>query len=223
MSRNVYYKSNFKREESPARDGSYSFMEPFCLTYYTDGANSYVASYKDGKYTNCKLLDGGELLVIFEGHTLAPGRLMCRKEFSNVDLDYPDRTHDVAFTEATDYFLTVNNPDEGSGGITPANTNKDLLLGEHATLKISLDPYEGHRMGDYDFTIEIYTQPNRVLTFEKKDCTFIDPDTYSFIVDTSKLGLGTIVGIATARIPTDNGVRPAKCKIPSSIRIISPY
>lgn len=83
--RSINYKSDFKLFESGC-----DFTVPFVFEYRTRSGKKYTASHIDGIYTNCKLLDDGRLMVIFDSHGMGVGTLMCHRLFYLTDKDYHD-------------------------------------------------------------------------------------------------------------------------------------
>ena len=68
--RSINFKSDFKLIESGT-----DFSVPFIFEYNTRGGRSFTASYIDGVYTNCRLLDDGRLMVVFDSHGMGIGEL----------------------------------------------------------------------------------------------------------------------------------------------------
>lgn len=66
--RSVNYKSDFKLIE----DGC-DFGVPFVFEYRTGFGRCYKAGHIDGQYENCKMLEDGRLMVVFDSHGLTPG------------------------------------------------------------------------------------------------------------------------------------------------------
>ena len=113
MSQNLHFRTDFKIFETPPQDASYTFLVPFRFSYYTTGDKVFVASHNNGEYANCELLKDGRLKIAFENHGLAPGRVMCIREFFLTDEDYSDGICNVRITTATDIYLTMNGGDVG--------------------------------------------------------------------------------------------------------------
>ena len=113
MSASVNYRTDFKIFEVPAEGAEYTFSVPFRFSYYTTGATVFVASHCNGEYNNCELLEDGRLKVTFDNHGLAPGRVLCRREFYLTDEDYNDGICNAVFDTTTDIFLTLSGSDLG--------------------------------------------------------------------------------------------------------------
>lgn len=88
----INYKSDFKIVEEFS-DGSSLFNSPFTFTYYTKPSTQYVVIYDGENYINCKPLDEGKLLVIFDNHNLSTGVLKVKREFRLTDSDFSDNTY----------------------------------------------------------------------------------------------------------------------------------
>lgn len=101
-----------------------------------------------------------------------------------------------------------------------------VFLGEDIELAVGLAPMDGVPMSEMDFEILVFTRTrNESIRKEKAECYKIDDNTYSFILQTAKVGVGTIVSVVIARIPdgrVDGGYRTAICRILSNITVINP-
>ena len=105
--KSINYKSDFKLIESGC-----DFSVPFIFKYNTRSGRTFTASHIDGVYTNCKRMDDGRLLVIFDRHGMGVGNLVCHRRFFLDDGDYSDgicHLHDYRSTGVT---LTVGETDE---------------------------------------------------------------------------------------------------------------
>lgn len=90
MEKMINYKSDFKLIESGC-----DFTVPFRFVYSTGQGQGYEASHIDGVYHNCKLLDDGRLMVVFDSHGMQPGKLFCTRHFYLTDKDYHDGICDL--------------------------------------------------------------------------------------------------------------------------------
>ena len=90
MEKMINYKSDFKLIESGC-----DFTVPFRFVYSTGQGQGYEASHIDGVYNNCKLLDDGRLMVVFDSHGMKPGKLVCTRHFYLTDKDYHDGICDL--------------------------------------------------------------------------------------------------------------------------------
>ncbi len=101
------YKSDFKLFEKGDLH-----IAPFEYEYYTTFGKSYKVSYVDGVYTNCRLLEDGRLMVIFDNHGLAPGILRVTRHYYLTDKDFHDGICDLVSKEDTGVILTTGKTDE---------------------------------------------------------------------------------------------------------------
>lgn len=101
------YKSDFKLFEKGDLH-----IAPFEYEYYTTFGKSYKVSYVDGVYTNCRLLEDGRLMVIFDKHGLAPGILRVTRHYYLTDKDFHDGICDLVSKEDTGVILTTGKTDE---------------------------------------------------------------------------------------------------------------
>ena len=76
-----------------------------------------------------------------------------------------------------------------------------IYQGTEIKLNVNIEPMKGVSMESYDFKVEIYTLPSKVLTFKKSDAIRVDSNNYIVLVDTSLLGAGEIKCKVTAYIP----------------------
>lgn len=101
------YKSDFKLFEKGDLH-----IAPFEYEYYTTFGKSYKVSYVDGVYTNCRLLEDGRLMVIFDNHGLAPGILRVTRHYYLTDKDFHDGICDLVSKEDAGVILTTGKTDE---------------------------------------------------------------------------------------------------------------
>lgn len=103
----IHYKSDFKLFEKGELHTA-----PFEYEYSTTFGRSYKASYIEGVYTNCRLLDDGRLMVIFDNHGLTPGILRVTRRYYLTDNDYHDGVCHLVSKEETGVILTAGKTDE---------------------------------------------------------------------------------------------------------------
>lgn len=103
----IHYKSDFKLFEKGDLHTA-----PFEYEYYTTFGKRYKVSYIDGVYTNCRLLEDGRLMVIFDKHGLAPGILRVTRHYYLTDKDFHDGICDLVSKEDTGVILTTGKTDE---------------------------------------------------------------------------------------------------------------
>lgn len=105
--KSINYKSDFKLLESGC-----DFAAPFVFEYRTVFGKCYKASHTDGEYVNCKLLEDGRLMVVFDSHGLPPGILTCERHFYLTDKDYHDGICDLWDKRPTGVMLTSGKTEE---------------------------------------------------------------------------------------------------------------
>lgn len=88
--------------------------------------------------------------------------------------------------------------------------NNIVFLGTEMKLNIHIDPIETDTasitMDDYDFTVEVYCNPKKVLKATKEEDELdkivrIDDSNYIVLIDTNEIETGTIKCKITAYIP----------------------
>ncbi|MDO5421830.1 MAG: hypothetical protein Q4F50_17495 [Bacteroides sp.] len=105
--RSINFKSDFKLIESGT-----DFSVPFIFEYNTRGGRTFTASHIDGVYTNCKRMDDGRLLVIFDRHGMGIGNLVCSRQFFLSDKDYSDGICHLHDCRNTGVMLTIGETDD---------------------------------------------------------------------------------------------------------------
>lgn len=83
------------------------------------------------------------------------------------------------------------------------NENK-VYIGTEMKLNISIEPLEGYTMDDYDFSVEIYVSPRKVVSVTKQDCLRVDQNNYIVLLDTNLVGVGNLMCKVTAHIPDED-------------------
>lgn len=83
----INYQSDFKIIEKNLNG---DLKTPFRFTYQTVLSKPVVASFDGHDYKNCRRLDDGSLLVIFDNHGMRPGNLTVRREYYLTDADFAD-------------------------------------------------------------------------------------------------------------------------------------
>lgn len=101
----INYKDDFTLELTADKEWAGDFTLAFSTATGLPGGKAYVCSRTGGKYTNCRMGDGGKLVCVFDGHGLQPGRLLMRARYSVADSSYPDGIHTVERTTALDVTL----------------------------------------------------------------------------------------------------------------------
>ena len=106
--REVNHNSDFKLMEKPGEgQGGDLSAAPFVFNYYTAPGCFYTARHCGDEWVNCKPMDDGSLMVIFDRHGLRPGKLMCERRFYLTDQDYADGTCDLVDNRYTGVRLTT--------------------------------------------------------------------------------------------------------------------
>ena len=105
--KSINYTSDFKLIEAGC-----DFSVPFIFKYNTRSGRTFTASHIDGVYTNCKRMDDGRLLVIFDRHGMGVGNLVCHRRFFLDDGDYSDGICHLHDHRSTGVTLTVGETDE---------------------------------------------------------------------------------------------------------------
>lgn len=101
--------------------------------------------------------------------------------------------------------------------------NEDaIILGEIIKITIAAEELDGMNLADYDWEVEIYSQPKRRLRLQKEHCNLSAANQYIAVVDTNILGFGPYITVVLrAKIPdtdcpTGFRVVPAAYRIPNS-------
>ncbi|MFR9496688.1 MAG: hypothetical protein SNG90_09610 [Rikenellaceae bacterium] len=123
----INYKSDFKLQEV---SDTVDLTTPFRFTYSVDRSigRCYLASFDGANYTNCRRLEDGSLLVIFDHHQLSTGRLGVQREYYLTDSDFKDGICNTVTVDTLDITLTA-----GAGDISD---------------DITVEVYPNYQMGD---------------------------------------------------------------------------
>lgn len=79
-----------------------------------------------------------------------------------------------------------------------------VFVGSELKLNLHIDPIGDKHMQDYDFKVEIYCQPSKVVTLVKDELgtkRTESKDDYLLMVDTTQLGPGKVKLKVTAEVP----------------------
>lgn len=79
-----------------------------------------------------------------------------------------------------------------------------IYLGTELKLNVNIDPIGDNHMSNYDWKVELFTTPNKVVTVESTDVNNAicqDADNYIIKVDTTNIGVGKLKCRVTAYIP----------------------
>lgn len=74
-------------------------------------------------------------------------------------------------------------------------------VGTELKINVHVEPIDGFHMSDYDFTCRFYIYTNRNVEISKSEMIRVDDDNYIACIDSSKLGVGTIMMRIIAQIP----------------------
>lgn len=74
-------------------------------------------------------------------------------------------------------------------------------LGTEFKINVHVEPIDGLHMSDYDFTCRFHIYTNRNVEISKSEMIRVDDDNYIACIDSSKLGVGTIMMRIIAQIP----------------------
>ncbi|MFI3292721.1 MAG: hypothetical protein SNG27_04635 [Rikenellaceae bacterium] len=102
---NINYKSDFKLTEVSSID---DITTPFKFKYYGSDYPliTYMVAFDGENYTNCRRLDDGSLLVVFDSHGLTTGRLEVQRKYFLTDSDFRGGLCNKVITDQLDIVLT---------------------------------------------------------------------------------------------------------------------
>lgn len=96
-------------------------------------------------------------------------------------------------------------------------------LGTEFKINVHIDRLDGFSMDDIEFECEFYTFRNRKTVVKKQDMVRVDQDNYLAMIDSSELGVGTIICRVIAYIPDadfDDGFRTEVEEVSTGITIV---
>lgn len=76
-----------------------------------------------------------------------------------------------------------------------------VFIGTELKMNVNIAPIDGISMDGYDFEVEFYCSPRKIVAFKKADAIRIDDSNYMFRVDTKQVGSGDLMCKVTAFIP----------------------
>lgn len=103
-----------------------------------------------------------------------------------------------------------------------SDNKQHLFLGTELKLNININPIGDITMDDYEFIVEAYCFPKKVLTIHKEEAIRVDENNYIIRVDTLRVGPGNLKCKVTAYIPDgdfDDGLRTEVVVINTDINI----
>lgn len=80
----------------------------------------------------------------------------------------------------------------------------DVYYETELKLNINIEPVGDMTMDEYEFTVEAYTSPMRVLTIPKAQAVRVDANNYFVPIDTAKVGAGRLMCRVIATIPDND-------------------
>ncbi len=105
--------------------------------------------------------------------------------------------------------------------------NEEFILGSEAKVLVTIPNMGGASAYEYDFEIELYTNPNSRLVIPKWNCIPIEGDQTKSLFyvpfDTARIGIGEVTLEVVAHIPDsffDDGLRTERVRIESLATII---
>lgn len=110
----INFQSDFKLVEKNLNGDT---LTPFRFTYRTVLSGCVVAEFDGHEYRNCRRLDDGNLLVIFDNHNLRPGKLSVRREYCLTDADFIDGVCNLVSMEDTGVVLVTGRTSEYEANI----------------------------------------------------------------------------------------------------------
>lgn len=82
-----------------------------------------------------------------------------------------------------------------------SNNKMTPFLGTELKINVNIAPIGDVTMDDYDFMVEMYCSPKKVVTTTKAEAIRIDNSNYVVIVDTNEVGAGELKCKVTAQVP----------------------
>lgn len=101
-----------------------------------------------------------------------------------------------------------------------------VFLGTEIKLNIHIDPLGDLSMSDYNFKVDVYCHSKKYISIDKKNSIRVDNNNYIILIDTEKIGIGTLKCKVTAYIPDkdfSDSYRTEVMVINTGINIIKSY
>lgn len=93
-----------------------------------------------------------------------------------------------------------------------------LWMGEKAEVDAFVDPFNDTTLNAHSYSVSVYTDPSNIVPIE--DYWRKEENGVGFVLDTEKVGVGTVVCIITILLSDNpNGVEQRICKIISDINV----
>lgn len=102
-------------------------------------------------------------------------------------------------------------------------TKNEIFLGTELKLNIHIEPIDSFTMDNYNFHIDVFVSPKKVVSIPKSDSVRIDENNYIVLVDTSEVGAGDIIAKVVAEIPDSDfkdGLRTEVVQIQTGITVV---
>lgn len=103
---------------------------------------------------------------------------------------------------------------------------KPIIAGEKPKITITMEPISAtHTLDTIDWCVEYFASRGRI-TIAKRECERVDENSYAMRVDTTKLGIGPLLGILYPNIPDsdmESGVYTPPVPFDTGEIIATPY
>ena len=104
--------------------------------------------------------------------------------------------------------------------------NEEIILGTEAKVILTIKPISNKSADEFDWDVELYTNPRKKLVVNKYQCSPIEDTDRDYYVpfDSSKVGVGELNAEIVAYVPDpifkDDGLRTERVRIESIATII---
>ncbi|MFI3281026.1 MAG: hypothetical protein R3Y44_03520 [Rikenellaceae bacterium] len=171
----IHYESDFKLHEEHLSE---DVTTPFRFKYRTSGFSQiYTVEFDGRSYSNCRRLEDGSLLIIFEGHELGFGPLQVRREYFLTDADFADNTYNKITVDHLDITLVDGRSDDvsttvevypayqrGDDGYTPVKGVDYYTDEELEELLAQLDARVADKLGSSDIVQTAGDSADKVMS-----------------------------------------------------------
>lgn len=79
-----------------------------------------------------------------------------------------------------------------------------VILGTELKLNVNIPPIDEVYAMMYDFSVELFCQPRKVVVVKKSDMIEVDESNYIVRLDTTDVGVGELKARLTAHIPDED-------------------
>lgn len=103
---------------------------------------------------------------------------------------------------------------------------EELILGTEAKIRLEIKPISGISADEFEWVVELYTNPKKRLTVDKYNCSPVEDTDREYYVpfDTAKVGVGELTAEVVAYVPDpmfkDDELRTERVRIESLATII---